>query len=654
MESTTTSPENLLQLGDAVRFVPSIHQRMVFADEVRRAAREFRPDALAVELPPGLAPWIERGATRLPALSAVCHPSARAGEMFHLPIDPADATIEAVRIGLEHDIPLVFLDGGFDPLHPTPADLHQYDLPDDWMIGRTGLEAYARAIFEAKPFRARAPEEDAREAWMAGALARAIRDGRRVLCVLGFAHWPGVRGRLAEALAEPDGPAREAALSALAHVPPAPRVEGAFLARLHRKSIPRALREIPRLVWLREEDRDELDFLEGGRFDKLERLVGLLKDAQLAYTERYKTDVSTMRFRALLQFLRNLPLVEGRLEPSLHDVILAAKGVVDGDFGWEVLELLRSYGEPRPRVPGVEPGEGEDDEDDDGLPVLHVRDGRGTLSDRTERYRMTSRFAEPDMRTVRLGFRRRPPAEQLERWKREWSRMQFGGICSWPPEDELLEKFIAFLRDRAARVLAESGRRSEEFSTSLLDGLDVRETTRNWHTGKLFVQRVPEPHGRVGAVVIVFDDERRDAFYPWRSTLYAENENESDLSFYATSIGEDVVGPGISRTHFGGILSVYPARRIPDLWNIVELRALKSCAESLLAGGLLFSEERIVAWVARRPPSSSLRDLAATCGKLIVHLPIQGLSEKRLSKIRRFHILNGHPVRKWAGDYIFD
>ena len=30
--------------------------------------------------------------------------------------------------------------------------------------------------------------------------------------------------------------------------------------------------------------------------------------------------------------------------------------------------------------------------------------------------------------------------------------------------------------------------RSEKFTTSLKDGLDIRETLRNWHTGDLFVK----------------------------------------------------------------------------------------------------------------------------------------------------------------------
>ena len=84
-----------------VRFIPSIHQRMAFADEARRVFAEWRPDCVAVELPAPLGEWIVRGVFRLPQLSAVCYPVPGAeGEMHYVPIDPADSMIDALRIAL--------------------------------------------------------------------------------------------------------------------------------------------------------------------------------------------------------------------------------------------------------------------------------------------------------------------------------------------------------------------------------------------------------------------------------------------------------------------------------------------------------------------------------------------------------------------------
>lgn len=211
-----------------------------------------------------------------------------------------------------------------------------------------------------------------------------------------------------------------------------------------------------------------------------------------------------------------------------------------------------------------------------------------------------------------------------------------------------------FLRKRALQVVTEDRKQVREFSTSMLDGLDIRETMRNWHTGKLYVQSTPQPRGRVGAVVLIFQDEPL-AFEPtWRTTLYAEHQNESDISFFATPLGEHVVGPRISRTEFGGILSVYPAWGIPDIWSLGLGGRIRWCSEALGLAALLFSPHRYIAYVAAEPPRSWLCDLARNYRRHFVYLPRHMFSDARLKKIRRFHILNGRDVRAWARDYIFD
>jgi hypothetical protein len=135
-------------------------------------------------------------------------------------------------------------------------------------------------------------------------------------------------------------------------------------------------------------------------------------------------------------------------------------------------------------------------------------------------------------------------------------------------------------------------------------------------------------------------------------TLYAEHQNESDISFYADPLGENVVGPGICRTHFRGILSVYPAKRIPDVWTNPAIEEYPTCAETLLAAGILYSDARYVAYVAAKPPPAHLRQMAGHLGHEIIYIPIATFSRQMLRKIRKFHILQGHHIRDFAGDYI--
>ena len=211
-----------------------------------------------------------------------------------------------------------------------------------------------------------------------------------------------------------------------------------------------------------------------------------------------------------------------------------------------------------------------------------------------------------------------------------------------------------FVRKRALQVLTEDRRHVEEFSTQMLDGLDIRETTRNWHTGKLYVHQTPKPRGKVGAVVIIWQDEPLDHEPTWRVTLYAEHQNESDIAFFATPLGENIVGPRIARTEFGGILSIYPAWGVPDVWRAIYSRDFTHCSDVLLAGAIVFSPQKYIAYVADRPPSALLRSLAADFKRHIIYLPRGMFSRRRLKQVRRFHILDGHAVRGYARDYIFD
>ena len=121
-----------------IRFVPVVHRRVTFAEQVRLAALEFNPTLIAVELPDTLKSWIIRGIMRLPQISLVqWQEDNHEGELFYLPIDPCDGLIEACRLGIEHEIPLAFIDLDL----PGLVEPHHY-VPDDMIIDKTGLEKY--------------------------------------------------------------------------------------------------------------------------------------------------------------------------------------------------------------------------------------------------------------------------------------------------------------------------------------------------------------------------------------------------------------------------------------------------------------------------------------------------------------------------------
>ena len=62
--------------------------------------------------------------------------------------------------------------------------------------------------------------------------------------------------------------------------------------------------------------------------------------------------------------------------------------------------------------------------------------------------------------------------------------------------------------------------------------------------------------------------------------------------------------------------------------------------------------EKNVVYVAADKPSGWCQSMAARLGKKIIYLPIGIFSPVTLKKIRQFHVLDGHHVRRYAKDYI--
>jgi hypothetical protein len=128
-----------------------------------------------------------------------------------------------------------------------------------------------------------------------------------------------------------------------------------------------------------------------------------------------------------------------------------------------------------------------------------------------------------------------------------------------------------FSQEKAKAMLSEDRVRVEPFTTSILDGIDIRETIRNWHQRKIYVRQADRLAGDVGAVVVIFDEDSQDR-YQYLTTWLGEHQNESDMAFYSTFPFDHLVGPGIGRAEYGGFLMTLPPRRLYDVWSDPDLR----------------------------------------------------------------------------------
>jgi hypothetical protein len=250
-----------------------------------------------------------------------------------------------------------------------------------------------------------------------------------------------------------------------------------------------------------------------------------------------------------------------------------------------------------------------------------------------------------------VDLRPKPPEPDRKKWKQRWNPY---GMCSYPPEDTRIESFQRHVADQARALLGADLARTEKFTTSVRDGIDIRETLRNWHTGDLYVKVIPPGRGTIDAVVFLFDSPADAGRYPHRATWYAEHSEESTLAFFATEPMADLVGPGIARAEYGGAFFLYPPRMVPDIWEDPRLEFATTLEERLLAGAMMHTKERHVAVVCAGPPKGAWRRVAKRFGKRIVHLPLKRFSGQLVERLRTFHVLNGKHVRSYAADFIRD
>ena len=601
-----------------VSFLPVAPGSVEFAAEVRRTILATRPELVAVPLWRDLQGEILGAVARLPEMSAIAWSWSNAAsgdepDDSYWIVEPGDPYVEAVRSAREIDAEVLFLledaPDGMDTSNLFPAAA----LPDSYAVSRLGLDTYTGMALSA-------PEASATPSSTVAAMASALQGSDPARTILAVVDLPSVAA-LMRLLDFPAGAPE-------GEIPPGFTLQ-ASIVNLH----PECLAEVCSLPPFYAERYEQWRMhSEDPPPDRLSLQRELLRESELNYEIQTNEKLTSWQRRQLARFSRKLASSVQMLLPDLFDLLTAARGVVDDNFAWEVWhaagqwpwQLAESEFETR---------------------ALTSED----LSPNTRRmqlHRMPLR--EKRMRLPR-GLKDRPK----ERYPGEWAEQIDGdAICSYPPEDLVIEDYGRMLRQKARSMLSDDRTHVEPFRTSLLDGIDVRETIRNWHRGEIWVRRSERLAGDVGAVVVVFDEDPADR-YSYCTTWLGEHQNESDMAFYSTFPFEHMIGPGIGRAEYGGFLMVLPSRRMFDVWSDPDYDMAESKAERLLLAGLDYSLERHVLYVAAKPPRSVFRSAAARLGRNIVYLPIGQLSPAKLKKIRVVHVLDGYQRRRGAKEYLW-
>jgi hypothetical protein len=433
------------------RYFPVVPGKVEFAMALRRLLLAEKPQIVAVELPGFLEKAYGRALARLPEMSVILYMAespASAGEeedrAIYVPVEPADPFVEALRTAGEIGAQVIFLE-------PDSQDRpHLHDAwPDTFAAQITGTDAYVEAYrLWPQPRTEEITEHASAMAWkLQGADPEAS-----VIVVVSL----NLLDPLLDAMEAPQEP-------------PPRRSAGANVQLLnpHPESLAEITIEYPYLQERYEFFR--LDLQGEAGLNKPRVQMELLREAEAKYTESTGEKLVHWQRRMIARYTRNLANIMGDLTAGAYDLAVAARSVVDDNYGWEVWQMANRY------LAQQEVSEFDT-----------VKLSAGEIWFNTKRLRIRRRLPRPKQRLKPVGLKPR----KKEKFPGEWAKQTTGdAICSYPPEDLVIEEYGRFLKKKVKAMLSEERVRVEPFTTSILDGIDIRETIRNWHQNKIYVRQ---------------------------------------------------------------------------------------------------------------------------------------------------------------------
>ncbi|HEV8540589.1 MAG TPA: hypothetical protein VGQ60_05450 [Nitrospiraceae bacterium] len=639
MTTVSQTADSVFRLSPRIEVLPILHGTGDMAQEVRETLISRRFDCLAVPLPPSVEEPLERAVTELPRISLVVMPEPDVDEMpvvNFVPVDPCQAVIMGIRVAMGEGIPRAYVDREVASFEPVALSA-----PDPYALKRVPLAAFASALIPSLPVPARPGQRWDRIAWMAFRLHELELDYESILCLCPLPDWPWLRDAYRERAPykEPD------------RVTASPSIHPVVPATLYF-----VLGELPFITEQYERRRTEV---RSDRHLSVDGIKELLLEARSRWVAGRQSDSHTVAnwvtpqlLQLYLRYVRNLALLERRLTPDLFTLVLAAKQMAGDEFAITLLETAKSYafqqdaeGEGRHSLAA-------------GLGKLEYADGLVALG--------KNRLQGHPLVWRSLSLRPTPPRLKSRRWALQWNPFR---QCSWPPEDNRIESFTRHVREQARAALGADLARVEKFTSSIKDGVDIRETLRNWHGGirtsrargphaeapsrmEIYVKEIPPSRGNVEVVIFLFETPADPSIYTWQTTWYAEHPEESTLCFYASPYRDEMVGPGIGQSRYGGALFLFPPRRIPNIWQDARLSFARSLEERLIAGAALHSQEPHIVLVSPVPPLARWRKIARQFQRRLVTIPLNRFSGQTVDRLRRFHVLNGHEIRSYAARFI--
>lgn len=629
MTLAALTPDTIFALSSNIHVLPVVHGSGDMAHIVREIIVSRHIDCVAIPLPPSVQSLVEEGIDQLPVISLVVLPEQNddeASSCSYVPIDPCQPVIMGIRSAMSEGIPRAYVDREVQRYHPV-----SWVGPDPYTLKTVPLAAFSAATIPFLPPPQAQSSRSERIRWMAFRLHELELDFSAVLFLCPMTDWPWLR---------------QAYHERLPYLSPEQGISLPEWWKVESASLYFVLSELPYVTHLYEQRREEARADTHLAIDGIKELVLEARAQWMASRSRRIAQeanwVTPQLLQRYFQYVRNLTLLEHRLKPDLYTLVLAAKQMAGDEFALRLLETAKTYDyQTQQSVLDTRPGV--------LLGIGELQDPDGNI------LTAVNRLQGDPLVWRRVTLRPDPPRPKSQTWAQQWNPYR---QCSWPPEDQRIESFAAHVRQHSRQVLGADLGRIERFNNSMEDGIDLRATLRQCAISPhrsvrdIHVKVVPPVRGTIEALVFFFEVPADPQTFSWQTTWYAEHQEESTLSFYATPFTTNLVGPGIGEACYGGALFLYPPRLIPDIWENPAFDFATSLEERLLAGACAHSQEPIVAVVSPVPLNSAWRKIAKRFGRKLLPIPLHRFSGQTIARLRRFHVLNGHDIRSYAAKFI--
>ncbi len=476
-------------------FLPFFPGNLEITQNIAKILTEIKPSAVALSLPFFVKDKWLRAVKNLPTISALAL-IYKNKKTEYLIVEPLCALVEATRYAISSGIPLFFIDLPREA--PQDESFQTNSLPT-YLIKNLSYPKYVESALSF--FKENITE---REKYIAEKIYEISQNYTSVAILLPFHQVKGVIKALEN-------------VSGLLYLPQnIPKEIEIFT--LSSRSIREILAEPGYFQSSYEKNRNKLIEDKSFYLDRLTLFEEIFEKARERYYKETGTKLSPKDLQVFGQFLKNLLLIKGQYVPDLYTLILAVRGIGGDEFSFWFWEIATFYEFQKEEL----------------SPFSLINLSPEDLSLPSKRLRFFRKI-----KSIRrsLSFLKRFTTRE----ERQFFKKDFSGkiICSFPPEDVIVETFGKKVMERGLKVITENLRKIEPFTTSLKDGLDLRETIRKWIFEETpYVKEEPQVRAKAGSVVIIFEEDP-DPFtgiekYPWNFTWHGEHHQESDMAFYAT------------------------------------------------------------------------------------------------------------------------